>query len=201
MSKRDISKAAAWDDQPSYEYYVSFEDMPAVYNYGVGAWYIYDNLPAVCFARWGGGLCFGTNDGRICMLHESFRGDDGRPVGSYWESGAMDFGENWRRKFTDMLWVVAKPDSGGRVVVTAQTDRESAHMRYTVATGLATFSHVDFRHFSFNVNRKPQSRKRKLRARKFAFLKLILTSDPDSSSGGATVMSLAVKVRFGGEAR
>jgi len=197
----DMTRAVTWNDQPNYELLIAEDGKAAVFNYGVGAWYIYDNLPAVCFANWGGGLCFGTADGRICLMSDAYRNDDGVPIDAYWESGALDFGESWRRKFTDMLWVVAKPDSGGRVSVTGVTDQTGVHMDYMVVTGLATFAHADFRHWSFSVNRRPQSRKKKLRMRKFAFLKLILQSDAGSASASATVMSVAVKVRFGGETR
>ena len=201
LASFDMEKAVTWNDLNAGELIIAYDGRAAIFNYGVGAWYIYDNLPAVCFASWGGGLCFGTGDGRVCLMRDGFRNDDGQPVDAHWESGSMDFGENWRRKFTDMLWVVTKPDGGGRVIVTGIADPYIGHMEYLVSAGLATFAHADFRHWSFNVNRRPKSRKRKLRLRRFAFFKLILRSDTDSAAAVATVMSVAIKVRFGGETR
>ena len=61
-------------------------------------------------------------------------------------------------------------------VVTVQTDKKSEFTEKTIESRLATFEHMDFEDFSFSTNRKPQVKKLKIKAKKFAFLKIIFIS-------------------------
>lgn len=190
-----------WDNEITSEYCCACHDRLLVHNYGNNTWYLYDNIAATALCGLSDALVFGTVDGRICLLDADARNDDGAPIATYWESGSMDFGANWRRKFSPRLWLVIKPDSGARVYVTMQSNGACHPAQHLVAAGLATFCHLDFRHVSFGTNRKPQSRRVKLKARRFVYYKLILRGDSESASSCATVLSAGIALRYGAESR
>jgi hypothetical protein len=58
---------------------------------------------------------------------------------------------------------------------------------------------VDFNHFSFNINRKPQVRRVKMKVKKATFYKLVFKSL--SSSATATILETDVQLRYGGNVK
>jgi hypothetical protein len=151
----DLTKAICFDDEYNTEYYICQGGTAVVYNYTADAWYIYDNIPSTCFITKDGSLYFGTPDGKIMRFSRDFRNDNGMPISTYWESGSIDFGADFRLKHTSDIWVSLKPESQARVTVTIQSNRKSVYTEKAVSSSLATFSHMDFSHFSFATNRKP----------------------------------------------
>ena len=121
-------------------------------------------------------------DGRICVFSETYKSDDGEGIPCRWHSGNMDFDADYRRKYSSLIWVSLKPDSNARVDMTAMTDKRSTYTVKRAASNLATFSGVDFRHFSFITNRNPQIERLKLKVKKFAFYKLVITCDENSAT-------------------
>ena len=91
------------------------------------------------------------------------------------------------------LWVSMKPQAHSKVIVTAQTDKKSEFTERIIESRLSTFEHMDFEAFSFATNRKPQVKKLKLKAKKFAFLKIIFKTKDLYTS--ATVLSVDPKIR------
>ena len=65
-----------------------------------------------------------------------------------------------------------------------------------MAYNLATFLHVDFNHFSFRTNRKPQVKRVKIKVKKATFYRLIFKSN--SASATATVIETDIKLRYAG---
>ena len=189
----DTPNCYCYDDNPGQEYYICYNNQALVYNYPADSWYYYTGLNIHSMCNIYEQLLFGTEDGRICELSENYLNDDGEEIDCNWESGSLDFGKNYLRKFMSELWVSMKPQAHSKVVVTAQTDKKSEFTERTIESRLATFDHMDFTAFSFSTNRKPQVKKLKIKAKKFAFLKIIFkTKDPYTS---ATVLSVDPKIR------
>ena len=182
-----------FDDNPGQEYYICYNNQCLVYNYPADAWYYYTGLNIHSMCNIYEQLLFGTNDGRICELSEEYLNDDGEEIDCNWESGSLDFGKNYLRKFMSELWVSMKPQAHSKVIVTAQTDKKSEFTERIIESRLSTFEHMDFEAFSFATNRKPQVKKLKLKAKKFAFLKIIFKTKDLYTS--ATVLSVDPKVR------
>jgi hypothetical protein len=130
-------------------------------------------------------------------LSREYRNDDLAAIDAYWESGAMDFACPWRRKYSAELWLSIKPESQGKVTVTAQSNRRSEYVKKDVAASLANLTNVSFAHWSFRTNRKPQVQRVRLKVKKFTFYKLILSSC--SASAAATVLSADLRVRYAGK--
>ena len=199
LSGFDLTGCTAFDDEQRQEYYLLNGSEAVVHNYGNDSWYYYDHFPARCMVGVDGGVYFGTGDGRIMHLSRNYRNDDLEPIDAWWESGALDFGMDWRRKYSGPVWVSIKPESQGCITVTAQSNRKSDHVKKEVAAGLSTFGNVNFNHWSFGTNRKPQVQRVKLKVKKFVFYKLIFSSC--SASATATVLSADIRLRVAGYER
>ena len=167
------------------------------YQYDSGdVWYRYTGLPVLCAVRDGAAVYFGLRDGRVCSFTYAERSDDGQPIPCRWESGNMDFSADFRRKYSTMLWVSIKPDSNARLYITARTDKRSTYTVKFVPMQLATFTSMDFRHFSFITNRNPQIERVKLKVKKFAFYKLVLEINDNAAT--TTVLGVDIRVRYTG---
>lgn len=125
----------------------------------------------------------------------------GEPVGirAVWESGFMDFGADFRRKFSGEIYVSMLPDAHSEMIITAQTDRREEYTEKIVSNNLMDFSKLDFRILSFNTNNRPKIQKVRLKAKKFVYYKLIFRVDAKGAT--ATVLSVDQKIRFGSMAK
>lgn len=184
-----------FDDEQEHEYYVFGGGEALVHNYESDAWYLYTGLSANCAAKADDGLLLGTDSGLV-IFGGGLRGDFGQAIDGYWESGSLDFDIDWRRKYSSYVWVSLKPESSGRIWVSAMSNRKSDYTDKLVAANLATFEHVDFAHFSFNVNRQPQLKRVRMKVKKFAYYKLQFMADTASST--ATVLGVDIQVRYAG---
>ena len=195
----DLSRAVTLDDEQQREYYVFCAGRAVVHNYGCNAWYVYTNLPVQAAENVGGEVYFGTPDGKLMHFSRQYRNDNLEPIDAYWESGSMDFDRDWRRKYSATLWVSIKPESQGRVTVTAQSNRKSDYIKKDIAVGLSSFSNVSFAHWSFGTNRKPQVYRTRIKVKKFTFYKLIFASK--STSATATILATDFQVRYTGNVK
>ncbi|MGM9608246.1 MAG: hypothetical protein ACI3XJ_12150 [Oscillospiraceae bacterium] len=199
LSGFDLAACTTFDDERRQEYYVVCGDRAVIHNYGNDTWYCYDHFPARRMVCADGELYFGTENGTLMHVSRQYRNDDLEPIDAWWESGSLDFERDWRRKYSTDIWVSIKPESQGRVTVTAQSNRRSEYVKKEVAAGLSTFTNADFAHWSFRTNRKPQVQRVRLKVRKFTFYKLILSSC--SASATATVLAADIRVRYAGKVR
>ena len=189
----DFSECFCYDDNDNQEYYIWCGNKALVFNYAADAWYVYTGreVRSMCNA-YSDVLC-GTADGKIMELTTKYFNDDGDAIDSYWESGSIDFGKAYARKLLTEVWVGTKPQEQSFVTVTVMTDKKPDYTEKNVFGHLATFLNMDFSAFSFSVNRKPQVKKLKIKAKKFAFLKFVLkTKDLHTT---ATVLLIDPKIR------
>jgi hypothetical protein len=199
LGEFDLTQKLAFDDEERQEYYLVCGTRALVHNYAANVWYYYDHFPALCMERMDGEVYFGTGDGRLMHLSNQYRNDDLVPIDAYWESGAMAFGEDWKRKHSSTLWVSIKPESQAQVYVTAQSNLKSNYVRKLVASGLSSFLNTSFAHWSFGTNRKPQVSRVRLKIKKFTYYTLIFESK--SASATATVLGVDMQVRYTGNVK
>ena len=195
----DLKECRTFDDEKRQEYYILCGNEALVHNYGNDTWYYYNHFPARSMAEVEGGIYFGTDDGRVMHFSRNYRNDDLEPIDAWWESGAMDFDQDWKRKYSANIWVSIKPESQARITVTAQSNRKSEHIKKEVASGLSTFTNANFGLWSFCTNRKPQVERVRLKVKKFTFYKLILSSC--SASATATVLAADFQIRYTGNVK
>ena len=195
----DLSKSICFDDEWNQEYYIFYGTQAVVHNYKSDTWYYYTNLPVAAVVSVRDSLYFGTPSGEIMKFSREFRNDDLQDIDAYWESGSLDFDMDWRRKYSSTIWVSIKPESQAMVYATAQSNIKSDYPDKLITAGLSTFLNVDFRHWSFGTNRKPQLIRAKLKVKKATYYKLIFYSL--SASATATILSADIQVRYTGNVK
>ena len=189
----DFNQCFCYDDNDNQEYYIWCNDEALVYNYAADAWYQYTGPVVKAMCNVYDDVLFGSGSGKILELSEDYLNDDGVAIDSYWESGSIDFNRAYMRKLMTEVWVGIKPQERSSVTVTVETNRESDYAVKKVESNLSTFWHMNFADFSFTVNRKPQVKKLKIKAKKFTFLKFILKSQELYTT--ATVLLVDPKIR------
>lgn len=185
-----------FDDNYHQEYYLYTGDGQAlVWNYATDAWYYYNHFPMYTPFEWRGELYYGSTSGGIQHIstdytYDSIAGGDPEAIDCVWQSGSMSFGMDYQRKYAAAIWVGLKPESRSEVIVTVQTDKSGNYQEKVVSTALFGFDHVDFGDWTFSINRKPQMKRLKIKAKKFVFYKLILKNQDEDISQSASLPSL-----------
>ena len=182
-----------------HEYWLIYNRRALILNYANDAWYLYEDLPFDTLLEHDGTVLGFADEGRIVEFSHKYRNDDGRAIDCYASSGAMDFDKDWLLKYSPMIFVAMQPASNARITVTVETNRRSDYPEKVVSYNLATFAHVDFRHFSFATNRKPQVKKVKMKVKKATFYRLIFKSN--SASATATIIETDVRLRYAGNVK
>lgn len=170
-----------------------------ILNYAADAWYTYRNCPFRACVEVEGEMLGFTGEGQVRHISRTYRSDDGAPISARAESGSMDFDRDYQVKYSPRLFAALQPEAGARVWVSVETNRRSDYPRKLISAGLAGFEHVDFGHFSFGTNRKPQVRRVKLKVKKATFYKLVFTSV--SASAAVTLLETDIHLRCGGSVR
>lgn len=195
----DLEKTKTFNRLSENEYWFLYGGTALVLNYASDAWYRYTNMPFTEMLDVSTKLYGFTEDGRCVHISREYRNDDGAEIDAYAATGSMDFDKDWLLKYSPMIFVAIQPESGARVIVTVETNRRSDYPEKIVAAGFASFSHVDFGHWSFGTNRKPRVRRVKMKVKKATFYKLIFKSL--SASATATVLETDVQLRYTGNVK
>ena len=201
----DMPSAITFDDEWNREYWILEDGTACVYQYANEAqgdtsykqnvWYIYTAIPATCFVSINGETYFGSDDGYIMHMSRDYHSDNGANINAYWESGAMAFDAMQLYKYARQISVGIKPESGAYVTLAAETDDRSDYDENIVSSGVATFTHTNFAHFSFNTNYKPKTQKIRIPLTRFAYCKIIFKSE--SASATATITAFTIPISYG----
>lgn len=199
LRNAEKEKLFAFDDDSNQEYYLFINDADGtalVHNYITDVWYKYNGLKAVCASRDGNKIYIGTNDGKLAELSHDWKTDDGTAIASLYESGNMDFGADYQRKHSSVVWVSLKPASNSRIFISARSDKKSDYAEKEVASNIAEFGSVNFNHFSFVTNRSPKMTRVKLKVKKFVYYQIVISST--QAFGETTVLGIDMRVRYTG---
>ena len=176
-----------WDDNDHQEFYLCGDRMAMVWNYAVDAWYRYENFDATAICSFHGDLYVGSHDGKLRRMSDYVTGDDGAAIPAVWESGAIDFGAAYSRKYSAALWVGLKPVDGTSVDVTVETDRKNTFRERLISSEKA------------KIPGQPFMVKTKLKAKKFVYYRLILKVDERMLP--VTVTNVEIRVRMTSDAK
>lgn len=126
-------------------------------------------------------------------------GGESQDITAVWESGYMDFGADFQRKYSSRIYISMLPQSHSRMAITAATDRRSEYMEKTVESNLFSFDGIDFSRWTFDTNSTPKIRRIQLKVKKFVYYKLIFRVDGNGKR--ATVLGYDQQVRFSSMAK
>lgn len=195
----DFSKTVTFNRKQEHEYWFLCGGKAIILNYSNDSWYIYTNMPFLQMLEMDGETYGFADDGRLMRISREYRNDDGEAIDAYAETGSMDFGRDWQLKYSPMLFVAIEPESNARIDVTVMSNRRSDYPVKTVAMSFCTFTNVDFNHWSFRTNNKPQVKRLKLKVKKAVFYKLIFKST--SASATATILEADIQLRYAGNVK
>lgn len=195
----DLKKVLTANIKADHEFWFLHGTRALILNYANDSWYLYDGLPFSRIVEYEGTVIGFSDNGAVLEFSQKYRSDNGAPIDCYAATGAMDFDRDWLLKYSPMIFVAMQPASNARIKVTVETNRRSDYPEKTVAYSLATFLHVDFNHFSFATNRKPQVKKVKMKVKKATFYRLIFKSN--SASATATVIETDIRLRYAGNVK
>lgn len=200
LNEKDLSNAITMDYQELKEYWLAIDNEVMIYNYGNSTFYLLklaDNLSSMVNSN--GVIYLGTENGEIMEINSRYTTYNGKRIDAEWQSGFYDFEVEYKKKTMRVLWLTLKPHSRTAVNVNYLSDRDSGTDEKEIKSVSMDFRNVNFNDFSFNVNETVKPYRIKLKAKKFAFLKLILKNDKLDSY--LTVDSLSIKKTYGSEVK
>lgn len=214
LRNADISRIVTCDDDYHKTYYVFLNDEDGTvlvnrYNLGKGnVWCIYKSTMCknVRFALIHNGDMVFVNSLETFKFDSTISRDDpvekggiSQDIFAVWESGFMNFGADFRRKYSSEIYISVLPEASSRIVVTAQTDKRDSYIEKDVNRQIFTFADLNFGSFTFNMNDSPSISRLRLKVKKFIYYKLIFRIDGDGSRG--TILSYDQKIRYGSMAK
>ena len=182
----DLAAARTFYDKINREYYVIGANGDAlVNNVEADAWYVYTGFDARCMIVYQDEVYYGDGDGNLRHFSADYFSDNGEAIDCLWESGAMDFSQDFRRKYSAMIWVGIKPEEHGYLEASAETDRKTDFADYEVERE--------------DEGAVPEMTRLKIKAKKFTYYKLIFKNGTADTT--ATVVSADIRVRSTGYVR
>lgn len=169
----DLSTAVTFDNQKQKELFINIDDIIYIWNYGNDTFYIFDNISATWFLDENGTIYYGSQG---TVEKRSGLNDNGTAIEANLELGFTDFGVNELTKNSRVMWVTIQPYSRTSVDISYATNKintSEAKEVKVVGYVLLDFNDIDFNDFSFLTNRNPQTKRRKLRAKKYTTIKFI----------------------------
>lgn len=122
LASGELSAVRLFNLRATGELFLIAGETAYIYNYRIGAWYVYDNFAADCMTEYGGTLYFSRGE-NILFLDGTSNFDNEGIVKACWESPFASFGEGARSKVTEIAFSVR---AGGTpsFVWSYQTDRD-----------------------------------------------------------------------------
>lgn len=214
LKAANIRKVIACDDDFNKTYYVFLNDAQGtvlVNRYDVakeGVWCIYraELFKNIRNAVVSHGVMVFFNDTEAFMLDEGLiydaapvHGGETTQIKAVWESGYMDFGADFQRKYSSQLYVSMLPQPHSGMTITASTDRRDEYMEKLVGSNIFSWVDADFRWWSFDISSSPKIRRVRLKIKKFVYYKLIFRVD--NPGARATVLGYDQIIRYGSMAK
>ena len=195
----ELKDVRTFNMKREHEYWFVYQRKALILNYANNTWYVYEGLPFDELMEVEAEKYGFSAEGDIVHFSRQYRNDNGAAISCYASTGAMDFGKDWLQKYSPAVYVAMQPETGARITVTVESDRRSDYPEKLVAYSLATFTHVNFAHFSFTTNRKPKVRRVKMKVKKATFYRLIFKSL--SASATATIIETDIQMRYSGNVK
>lgn len=209
LKRADPGRIVTCDDNHDKTYYVFLNDEEGtvlVNRYALGkegVWCIYKS--ALCqdvrFALMqGGDMVFMTMDDMFYFSRDASKDvgvhltGDAQTIRAIWESGFMDFGAAYRKKYSSRIYVSILPETSSWLTVTASTDRRESYTEKSIGSNVFSFANANFGRWSFNMNRIPKINRIRLKVKKFVYYKLIFKVE--GLGDRATILGYDQQVRF-----
>lgn len=214
LRSADLNRIVTCDDNYAKTFYVFLNDEEGtvlVNRYDIGkegVWCVYKShlCTDIRYAAVSHGIMVFANGEEIFFFDEQMTKDAAAdPAGeavaikALWESGFMDFGADYQRKYSSQIYVSMLPENNANLTITAATDKRSEYMEKTISSNLFSFDNFSFKWLTFDTNATPKIRRVRLKVKKFVYYKLIFKVEEEGAR--ATVMRYDQIVRFASMAK
>lgn len=199
LEELDLSTAITFDNQKQKELFVNIGSNIYIWNYGNDTFYIFDNIEATWFLDIDSVLYYGAEG---TVEKRSGLNDNGVAIKANLELGFTDFGVNNLVKNTRKLWITIQPYSRTSVDISYTTDRIPQSEAKTIKKSQFIFmdyNAINYAQWSYGTNRNPQPFRRKIRAKKYAYIKFIF--DNNETDEELVILSLMIIAETAGEVK
>lgn len=197
----NLENAIALDNQNTETFFIflnNAEGKVLVNRYNLGTWTAYTGAE---FTNVVGAV---SHNGMPIMLAEnvadgtaelryfdsSFRYDrENTTIPAVWQTGYMDFGKDYLRKYSNRLWITLQPQEGSLCEVTAATDRRDEYAVKEISAPLEDTSGI----------LHPVIKKIKLKVKKFVSYRLIFRVEQPGAT--AHILGYSQELREGSEVK
>lgn len=196
LLERDITKAITLDYQEEKEYWLAIDKDVLVYNYANSTFYTLE-LPDYVrtLTTYEGNIYMGTDTG-VMKWQKTTTTYNTETISAEWQGGFYDFEREYKRKTMRILWIALKPAVRTSLKINYITDRNIGSTDKLIEQKLFSYPYWNYADFSYQTNNTVKPFKIKLKAKKFAFLKLILKNDDVYTE--LIVDSISIQKAYGG---
>lgn len=200
LNDKDLTKAVTMDFQELKEYWLAVGTEILIYNYGNSTFYLL-SLPEkpTCFFMYDGDIYMGTYEGSVVKWGYNDTTFDGETIDAEWQSGFYDFDMEYKRKTMRRLWIALKPWVRTSIVVNYVSDRNAGTDPKEVSAITYAYGYVNYTDWTYNTSYNVKPFRIKLKAKKFAFEKIILTNNKRDEK--LTVNSIEIQKSYGGDVK
>lgn len=214
LERVDISKIVTCDDDYHKTYYAFLNDDEGtvlVNRYDLnkeGIWCIYKSslCKGIRYALMHGGEMIFANEQEAFTFEDSLTKDAAVEIGgkaqkiaAVWESGFMNFGADFRRKYSSIIYVSVQPQFNSEIIITAATDKRIDYMEKVIEDNVFQWSNANFPDWTFNTNDRPKIKRIRLKVKKFVYYKLIFKIEKEGAQG--TILGFDQQIRFASMAK
>jgi hypothetical protein len=198
----DLSKAVTLDYQEEKEYWIGIDKEIMIYNYANSTFFKLELPDYVRTLTMYKGIIYMGTDTSLMKWNKNKTTYDGKLINAIWYSGFYDFDVEYKRKTMRILWFTLKPQVKTYMSVNYITDRNvGPNEREFSSLNVSTFSYPfwNYADFTYNSQNAIKPFKVKLKAKKFAFLQLIIKSNKIDHK--LIVDSISIQKAYGGNVK
>lgn len=200
LNEKDLTKAITMDYQEDKEYWLAVDNQIMIYNYGNSTFYLIEIPSAVSsLVSYEGTIYLGTESGEIMEFNEDETTYDGEAIDAIWHSGYYDFELEYKRKTMRILWLTLKPWFKTSLLINYISDRDTGTDEKEIENRCFSYPHWNYADFTYNTNYSVKPFRIKLKAKKFAFLKLVLRNNKIDEK--VTINSISIQKSYGGNVK
>lgn len=196
LNEKDLTKAITMDYQEDKEYWLAVDNQIMIYNYGNSTFYLLE-IPSIIssLTNYEGTIYLGTINGEIMEFSKDETTYNGEIIDAIWHSGFYDFGMEYKRKTMRIIWPTIKPWVKTSMLINYTSDRDSGTDEKEVESRCFSYPYWNYADFTYNTNYAIKPFRIKLKAKKFAFLKLKIRNNKIDEK--LTVNSISIQKTYG----
>jgi hypothetical protein len=195
-----VATLKMYDNEIMKELWLYQGNTALIYGYRTDTWYKYEFSNNIAYVQdiSGNTVLFMDNIGIMQLDDEEFS-DNGDVIYAEWEMGYYGWNIEWMRKYINKTWIALKPDVKTYIEVSWATDRVTEPAVIPIEVNNIDYGSIDYGNWTYSSIYDPKPVRVRTKAKKWTYFKLLLKND--KIDAGATVLSVVMNARIGGESK